>query len=103
LVKIIGGYAGLDHGGGGMHSLCGEPACEPHFLDGLLRLDVIAGVGIGREPPHIMRPRDAGWHLTRCRDGRGLDGHFAILRAGSATVGPRRLLASGVTSKLLEV
>jgi hypothetical protein len=28
-----------------------------------------------------MRPRNAGWHLTQGRYGRGLDGHLAILRS----------------------
>jgi hypothetical protein len=44
-------------------------------------MDVVARVGIGRESPHIMRPRNAGWHLTQGRYGRGLDGHLAILRS----------------------
>ena len=65
LIKIIGRYPGLDDRGRGMHGLCSEPACDPHLLDDLVRLDVVAGVGIGRESPHIMRPRNAGWHLTR--------------------------------------
>jgi hypothetical protein len=43
-------------------------------------LDVVASVRIGRESPHVMRPRNAGWHLTQGRYGRGLDGHLAILR-----------------------
>jgi hypothetical protein len=64
-----------------MRGLRSESASDPHFLDDLVRLDVVAGVGIGREPPHIMRPRNAGWHLTQGRYGRGLDGHLAILRS----------------------
>jgi hypothetical protein len=79
LIKIISGYSGLDDCGGGMHGLRSEPAREAHFLDDLLRLDVVSGVGIGRRPAHITRPRNAGWHVTRGRDGSGLDGHFAIL------------------------
>lgn len=81
LIKIIGGYPGLDGRGSGMHGLCSEPASDPHSLDDLVRLDVIGRVGIGRESPHIVRPRNAGWHLTQGRYGRGLDGHLAILRS----------------------
>lgn len=80
LIKIIGGYPGLDGRSRCMHGLRSEPACDPHPLDDLLRLDVVAGVGIGRESPHVMRPRNAGWRLTQGRYGRGLDGHLAILR-----------------------
>ena len=65
LIKIISGYPRLDDCGRGMHGLRSEPACDPHFFDDLLRLDVVAGVGIGRKPPHITRPRNAGWHLTQ--------------------------------------
>jgi hypothetical protein len=65
LIKIIGGDPGLDRRGRGMRGLRSESASDPHFLDDLVRLDVVAGVGIGREPPHIMRPRNAGWHLTQ--------------------------------------
>ena len=79
LIKIISGYSGLDDCGRGIHGPRSEPARGPHFLDDLLRLDVVSGVGIGSKPPHITWPRNASWHVTRGRDGRGLDGHFAIL------------------------
>ena len=81
LIKIIGGYSGLNGRGRGMHGLRSEPASNPHFLDDLVRLDVVAGIGIGRELPHITRPRNAGWHLTQGQYGRRLDGHLAILRS----------------------
>ena len=64
-IKIIGGDPGLDRRGRGMRGLPSEPASDPHSLDDLVRLDVIARVGIGRESPNIMRPRNAGWHLTQ--------------------------------------
>ena len=80
LIKIISGYPGLDGRCRSVHGLRSEPARDPHFLDDLMRLDVVAGVGIGRDSPHVMRPRNAGWYLTQGRYGRGLDGHLAILR-----------------------
>jgi hypothetical protein len=63
-IKIIGCDAGLDDLRGSVHCLRGDPARDPHFLDNLGRLDIVAGVGIGRRPADVAWPSDAGWHLA---------------------------------------
>jgi len=94
-IKIIGRHARADSFAGRIHGLAGDPARDAHFLDRLGRLDIASGVTVRCWPAHVPGPRDAGRHLACRRDGRGLDGHFPILRGR-----PERVVSMGVTSKL---
>src|SRR5215212_2748475 len=62
-----------------MHRLGSDPAREAYSLNGIRRLDVIAGIAIRRGPADVGRPRDASRHLAWRRNSRGLDGHLGIL------------------------
>jgi hypothetical protein len=79
LIKIIRCHARLDRRSGPAHCLGSDAASDPHLLDDLRRLDVIASVTIRRWPAHVAWPLNGGRHFAWRRDGRRLDGHLAIL------------------------
>ena len=65
LIKIICRNARPDDLGSSVHCLGGNSTREPHLLDDLCRLHVVAGIAFGCRLADIAGPRNAPWHLAR--------------------------------------
>ena len=83
-VELVGGDTGYDVGADEVTGLGGEAAGDPHALDRLGVLDLLAGEPLRRRPVDVLRAGDVGGHgTTRRYLCRGYDRHGASVVSAS--------------------